>query len=319
MADWFVEEGIGETRALLIGSGGKVLGAKVIWPGELRAGMVTSAKLASKTAGARRGTATLSDGREVLVDHLPKGVNEGDELSIRITRGAIAERGRYKLPQGRITTETSREAANWLSDAQKVRAFDSGDWEDIWHSASSGEVEFDGGTLLFSVTPAMTLIDIDGGGSPKGVSLAAVPAIARWLCAFDLGGNIGIDFPTIEAKADRRAVDEALATHLADWPHERTAMNGFGFVQIVSRLEGPSLLHRFASSRMGMCARHALRVAERAQGTGPVILLAVHPAVKSHLKPEWLAKLSQRTGKDVRIENDPSLALGGPNAQVLSV
>ena len=36
-------------------------------------------------------------------------------------------------------------------------------------------------------------------------------------------------------------------------------MNGFGFVQLVARLNGPSLLHRFAISRLGMAARMALR------------------------------------------------------------
>ena len=164
----------------------------------------------------------------------------------------------------------------------------------------------------------MTVIDIDGALPPRELALAAVPAIAKALRWFDLGGNIGIDFPTLEAKADRRAVDEALAKALSDWSHERTAMNGFGFVQIVARLEGPSLLHRFAASRVGMCARYALRLAERAQGTGPILLLTVHPALNSKLKPEWLEELAKRTGREVRIETNPALALEAPQAQIIA-
>ena len=106
--------------------------------------------------------------------------------------------------------------------------------------------------------------------------------------------------------------------YLADWPHERTAMNGFGFVQLVAQLDGPSLLHRFASSRTGMCARMALRIGERAEGHGAVLELRVHPALKAKLKPEWLDELARRTGKQVRIETDPGLALEAPSAQILN-
>jgi hypothetical protein len=133
---------------------------------------------------------------------------------------------------------------------------------------------------------------------------------------FDLGGSIGLDFPTLSDKADRKAVDAALEAALADWPHERTAMNGFGFVQIVARLEGPSLLHRFANSRVGMAARMALRRAEMVEGPG-VTLLTVQPALKSMLKPEWLAELERRTGRPVRVETDPGLALEAAHAQLV--
>ncbi|MFM7349654.1 MAG: hypothetical protein ACKO01_09210 [Erythrobacter sp.] len=166
----------------------------------------------------------------------------------------------------------------------------------------------------------MTVIDIDGVGAPREAALAAVPAIARALAWFDLGGNIGIDFPTLATKEDRRVIDTALGEALADWPHERTAMNGFGFVQLVARLTGPSLLHRFAHHRLGMAARMALRRAEIAAdaGTGRVLALAVHPALKAKLKDAWLADLARRTGREVRIETDPALAIEAAHAQLVS-
>lgn len=311
--EWLVEHGIGETRALLM-DGDKPVAAKLRWPGELVPGEAFEGKLLRKSG--LRGVALHPSGREVLVDRLPRDASEGATIPLTITRTAMTERGRFKLAAARPTTATSAPADSPIEAGKPVRSFPDGAWEDIWHAASSGEVEFSGGSLLFAVTPAMTLIDIDGDLSPRELALAAVPEIARWLPLFDLGGSIGIDFPTLEAKADRKAVDAALEHALADWPHERTAMNGFGFVQIVARLEVPSLLHRFATSRVGMAARMALRRAEMVEGPG-VTLLTVHPALKAKLKPEWLAELERRTGRPTRVETDPGLAIEAAQAQIV--
>ncbi|MEM1195631.1 MAG: ribonuclease E/G [Pseudomonadota bacterium] len=320
MAEWLIEEGIGETRALLIEKGA-VRAAALRWPGELEAGGVFAAQLSAKSAGARRGLATLENGASALVDHLPKGITEGARFALSITRAPIAERGRFKQAQGRYLADALPDgksaSAGRFPDGARVPGFEAGLWEEVWHAASSGSIAFAGGEIACSATPAMTVIDIDGEGAAREIALAAAPAIARAVRWFDLGGHIGIDFPTLEAKADRRAVDQALAEELEPWPHESTAMNGFGFVQLVARLEGPSLLHRFATSRVGMCARFALRVGERAQGTGPILQLTVHPALKAKLKPDWLAELARRTGRQVKIETDPGLALEAPSAQIL--
>jgi hypothetical protein len=316
LAEWLIEDGIAETRALLV-EGEQVLAARVQWPGGLVAGMRVPGRLTSKLKGTRRGVVVLDGGAEALVDHLPPDVTEGQMLTLVITRASLAERGRLKRAQARVAGADTADAPASLVDGRKVHRFPAGLWEEVWHSASSASLDFPGGEILVSVTPAMTLVDVDGIGPPRDVALAAVPAIARALAWFDLGGNIGIDFPTLSEKADRRAVDEALAAALADWPHERTAMNGFGFIQLVAKLEGPSLLHRFATSRTGMCARLALRVAERAEGHGAVLELRVHPALKAKLKPQWLDELARRTGRAVRIEADPGLALEAPSAQIL--
>lgn len=314
---WLIEEGIGETRALLV-EGEQVLAARLLWPGELTAGTRASGRLTAKLKGTRRGVALLEGGIEALVDHLPQTVTEGQMLDLVITRAPLAERGRLKRAQARAAGADNGTLPAPLAEGRIVRRLPIGLWEEVWQAASSARLDFPNGEVLVSVTPAMTVIDIDGIGAPRDVALAAVPAIARALAWFELGGNIGIDFPTLPAKADRRAVDDALEAALANWPHERTAMNGFGFVQIVSRLEGPSLLHRFAMSRTGMCARFALRIAERAEGHGPVLELRVHPALKAKLKPAWLDELARRTGRTVRVETDPGLALEAPSAQIVA-
>ena len=312
MPEWLVEEGVGELRALLL-DGDKVLAAKCRWPGHVHAGQKITAKLTRKRG--LRGTAETVDGREVLVDRLPSDASEGSTLELLVTRAAMTERGRYKLPAARPAHLVPHEE-DVFAIARRVRRFPAGTWEHVWHAASLGEISFDGGSLTIAVTPAMTLVDIDGDLDPRSLALAAVEPLATALRRFDLGGSIGIDFPTLQTKSDRKAVDTALDQALDDWPHERTAMNGFGFVQIVARLEGPSLLHRFATSRVGMAARMALRRAEMVEGAG-VTLLTVHPALKAKLKAEWLAEIERRTGRPLRIETDPGLAIEAAAAQVV--
>lgn len=294
-----------------------MLAARLEWPGELTAGQISSGQLISKAAGARRGVVRLECGREVMVDHLPPDATEGAVAPIIITRAALAERGRFKRAHGRWHETGEHDAAPVGPPGRLVSRFPAGLWEEVWHAACAGSLTFPGGEILVSVTPAMTVIDIDGSAAPRDLALAAIPAIAQALRWFDLGGNIAIDFPSLQAKADRRIVDQALDAALSHWPHERTAMNGFGLVQLVARMERPSLLHRFATSRTGMCARMALRTGELAQGTGRTLLLTVHPALKAKLKPEWLAELARRKGCEVQLETSPALALEAASAQII--
>jgi hypothetical protein len=319
LAEWLIEEGIGESRAILV-ENERVLAAKLFWPSKCCARTILMAKITSKKAGSARAVCVSTDGVEINVSGLPRDATEGSDTRIIITREPMAERGRLKRAQGRYFGDDRpyTPPVSVFTTGTLVRRFPSGLWEDVWSLASEQEMQFEGGSLVFSVTPAMTLIDIDGFGSAKELSLAAVPAIAeavRWL---DLGGSVGIDFPTIESKSDRKAVDAALADALEGWSHERTAMNGFGFVQLVARLDEPPLLHRLHHSRSAACARILLRRAEMVEGPG-VLLLKSHPAVTGQITEEWLIELRQRTGRDVRVESDPTLALEGGFAQAVSL
>ncbi|MGB3378971.1 MAG: ribonuclease, partial [Allopontixanthobacter sediminis] len=230
---WYLEEGIGEHRAIAV-TGGKMVSTRIHWPGELLAGEVAEAVLQSRASGSSRGTAQLPGGEQVLVDRLPKSASEGASLRIEITRPAMAERGRLKCALGRptelptVSLSLAKSLASEGSEPEIVRRFPVPGWADVIAEAIAGEVSFSGGSVIFSPTPAMVTIDIDGTLPPHELALAAVGPLADTLHRFDLGGSIGIDFPTLQTKPHRREVDEALDAALADWPHERTSMNGFG-------------------------------------------------------------------------------------------
>ncbi|MCC6829344.1 MAG: ribonuclease E/G [Novosphingobium sp.] len=327
MAEWLVEEGIGEHRAIRLApspaDGADIIAARVDWPGALAPGQVEDAVLIARTAGSRRGTLRFASGEEALVDQLPRDAQEGAPLRALITRAAIGEAGRLKRAQARPTSAPPRPAptlAERLRDeghsVRVVRTFPVPGWDDLIAEATQGEVAFAGGGITISPTPAMTVIDIDGTLPPRALALAAIPAIAAAIRRFDLAGSIGIDFPTLSDKADRRAVDDALAATLDDWPHERTAMNGFGFVQIVARLERPSLVQRIARAPLSAAARLLLRRAERVEAPGTLLVVA-HPSVESAIAAQWRDALARRSGRVLRWQADSTLAIDGGFAQAV--
>lgn len=317
LAEWLYEDGIGERRAILVDDD-RILEAQVEWPGELQAGAVVAGRLAAILVPGRHGIFALDAGGEALIEPLPPGIAEGARFHAEVVREAIGEAGRSKHARVRFSEEQERPAPSLLERLpQPVRAlrptdpdlFERAGWSELLDEAASGAIAFDGGALRLSLTPAMTLFDVDGTLPPAALAVAGARAAGEAIRRLGIGGSIGIDLPTLPNRADRQAAAAALDEALPQ-PFERTAVNGFGFLQIVRRRERPSLPERLQGDRAGAAARALLRLAERTPGTGPRTLHA-HPSVIAVLaaRPDWLETLGRSLGAPTALQAEPGLAI----------
>ena len=303
---WLYEAGIGEDRAALVDDDHIVEGALEIDDDALKVGLVARARLVELLPG-RRGRVAL-DGGEALVNHLPAGITQGAALTVEIVREALPEAGRAKLakavasdlPPRAAPTLRERLAATGLPvrtpRTHEADVLEAAGWSELLDEAMSGEIVFPRGALRLSPTPAMTLFDVDGAAPLESLALAAAHAVALAIRRHNIGGSIGIDFPTIAGKAQRLAVATAIDDTLPP-PFERTAMNGFGFLQIVRPRARASIPEILRSDPVGAAARAVLRSLERTPPTAShrhTLPAAVHARLIA--RPDWLAALTRRTG-----------------------
>lgn len=310
MAQWLLERGIGEDRAILV-ENDAILAAEIVLPGGPRQGEVCRARLTAILIPGRRGIVTLSGGGEALIEPIPAGVTEGAALNVEIVREALPEAGRPKLAKARATDQSERagpDLAERIGRHREIRpgdgdAFEVAGWSELLDEAASGEIAFPGGALRMSITPAMTLFDVDGVLEPEALAAAGAAAAGRAIRRLNIGGSIGIDLPTLSAKPARLAAAEALDAVLPQ-PFERTAVNGFGFLQVVRRRARPSIPELLRADPPGAAARALLRKGERMIGA---VELIAPPAVAARLETEaaWLDALARRTGGAVRLRADP--------------
>lgn len=323
MAEWWIERGIGENRAALI-HGDHILEARIEPDGIVRAGTVVEARLVATFPARGQGIAAWAGG-EALIAPLPRGVTQGATCLIELTRPALPEPGKPKRARARPAPADAKprpgpSLLDSLPGARIVGPLD-GDplgeagWAELMEEAEHGVVSFPGGSLTISLTPGMTVIDVDGELAVAELALAGARAGAKAIRRLDLGGSIGIDLPTVQDRAARLAMGEAIDATLPQ-PFERTAVNGFGFVQIVRRRERLSLSELYASDPMAWHVRALMAQAARTSGVGERVLTA-HPAIIAALEqqPEWIAALSRTLGAPIGLRAESSLAISAGHAQ----
>ena len=306
MAEWLYEAGIGEERAALVENDTIVEALIAVDDGGLRVGGVHEARLAE-------GGQVMIGGQVATMQRVLHKLSVGAALRVEIVREAIPEPGRTKPPRAIATEEAPRAAPSLLDritatgvsvrrlHAHEADALEAAGWSETLDEAVTGDIAFAGGALRMSPTPAMTLFDVDGHGDLDALSIAAAGAVARAIRRHGIGGSIGIDFPTLTGKAPRQAVAQALDEALPP-PFERTAVNGFGFLQIVRPRPRASLPELLRADPVGAAARAALRAIERTPPDAPRVH-ALTPAVRARLaaEPAWLAEVERRTGRPISL------------------
>ena len=315
MAPWLYEEGIGENRAIRVEQG-EIVEAVIELPGTVGPGAVVEARLAEVQQPGRRGLVRLDSGDEAILTPIPAGVTEGSTLRVEVVREPLPETARAKRAKVRPSDAPLRPASSlierlggWVPNAPgAVDQFEQAGWSELIESAETGEIPFAGGGLRMSLTPAMTLFDVDGVLEPAALAVAGARAAGQAIRRFGIGGSIGIDLPTLSAKADRLKAAEALDAVLPQ-PFERTAVNGFGFLQLIRRRTRASLPELIAADPAAAEARALLRRIERSQPPHPRDWPASPPVLAAIARrPDWLAEAERRTGRPIALA--PAAAIG---------
>jgi hypothetical protein len=323
MAEWLYEEGIGEARAARI-EHGRLVEALIERQGDqARAGAVAQGRLVATLIPKKRGVVRLLSGEEALLEPIPPRLSEGANVLVEILREAIPEEGREKRAKARaappgVKPHPGPSLLQRIRDtgvpvipcpAHEEDRLEAHGWSELMDEAMRGEVGSEAAALRLFLTPAMLLIDVDGSLppaqlGPKGAKLAA-QAIRR----MGLAGSIGIDLPTMNNK-DERIICAAQIDKYLPLPFERTAVNGFGFLQIIRRRERANLMELLREDRALTAALALLRRAER-HGSGGAATLTAAPAIIDllHRRADWIDLLARRRGGAVTLRADASLGL----------
>jgi hypothetical protein len=303
----------GATRALLL-DGETVVEAHLARADEaLPAGLVAPARLVERQGV--RATVAIAQG-EALLEPAPADWRQGETRFAEVVREARSDGARHK--QARVAPHPGpARAAPTLAerlavhDIEAVQLFGpnrlaEAGWDAVVEEAQTGLIDFRGGRLVMADTPAMMVIDVDGLGDLARLAEDAARAVAAAIRRHGIGGPVVVDFPSLGGRGPRAAVDAILAEALP-LPFEKTAMNGFGLVQIIrprTRLSLPEQVRR-----PGFVALELLRRAMRLTGA---VTLSGPASVTGWLaeRPALADELARQTGGRV------TLAAGGaPHVQ----
>ncbi len=236
----------------------------------------------------------------------------GHKLPVQVVRVAIAEPGALK----RAHLVEHRGLAIVPPETQIIRDFPESFEVETWcDRAMSGTIPFDGGSLSLERTRAGLVIDVDGSGDRHALNIAAAMKIAAVLRLFQIGGMVMVDFVTPDNRALRLELDAALDAALRKDPRpfERTAINGFGLVQIVRAKRGPSLIDTLCGTRhhapgIETQALRLLNEAASSIGAGPRTLIAQSNIISMLEKmPSLLDELRLAIGADVKMAADENI------------
>jgi hypothetical protein len=324
LADLHIAELLGETRAAIV-ERGRLVEMHIARDGD---GLTAGARVPARLVR-RLGDRAIADlgGEEAVIEPWPHsgargGVTEGATTIVEVVRAAWREPGRDRLAKARPTPLGAWPAPalgaalvarghvlrpGWPSEV-------AGQWDDNFEAAELGRVPIDGGSLHFTPTPAFIAVDVDGGG--RGLTAPALTMLARTIRLWGLGGSIVIDLPPSGDKALRTIAAEGFDRVMAmgvmgSLAFERTAINGFGLMQVVRPRPGPSILERAQLERAATAAIALLATAANETRAGAARLVARPDIIRwLEQRPHLVEALARRAGRRVDLKADPMAGTG---------
>ena len=319
LTDIWRDDAPGERRAALVENGNIVeihMPRDALWAlGECGVGRIDR-----KTPS---GAYIVSDDGSVLLLRSKITQPDGARIAFEVTREAIPEPGRIKPPEimlrdnapepliGKDALWDARVASLAPSaiNASIADGFDVG----IAGKSVVGDV-----SISFQRTKAGLVFDIDGIGDAFAINMVAAAEIARLLRLYQIGAMVLIDFVSMESKAQRTQIAEAFdAASLADArPFERTAINGYGMMQVVRARPRPSVLDHVFGTRIAALSDETqaywlLRAVAQSTGFGTRTVTA-QPDVATLLQSEgwaaWCAAAVRLAGADMVVVADEKAA-----------
>ncbi|OYY68388.1 MAG: hypothetical protein B7Y44_09470 [Sphingomonadales bacterium 28-55-16] len=248
---------------------------------------------------------------------------EGTRVPFDVTREAIAEPGRVKpaeiLLRDSGYAQASQKGALW--DA-RLAALDrpviSASIADGFDIAMSGQSQLDTVTVSFQRTKAGLVFDVDGVGHAFDINRVAATEIARLLRLYRIGAMLMVDFVSMESKAQRTQIAEIFdAASIADGrPFERTAINGYGMMQVLRARPRPSVLDHLFGTRIAALSDETqaywlLRAVAQSSGFGARTVTA-RPNVATLLESQnwaiWRTQAVRAAGADMVVVADEKAA-----------
>ena len=248
------------------------------------------------------------DGFELLVRGKTNAL-EGGRVVFEVTREAIAEPGRVKPGEAKLIMDlpgppATRDAL-WEQQMQALGPHLQRQISiaDSFDAAIAGASKIGDVTVSFQRTKAGLVFDVDGVGDPLAINIIAAREIARLLRLYQVGAMTMIDFIAVDSKAGRQAIAEAFdaGAALDRRPFERTAVNGYGLMQVVRARPRPSVLDLLFGTRIASLSDETqalwlLREASQSSGFGPRIVTARTPVATLLASSQW-QRLRQDTAR----------------------
>jgi hypothetical protein len=319
LTDIWRDDAPGERRAALVDNGNIVeihIQRDALWAlGECGAGRIDR-----KTPS---GAYVVADDNSELLLRSKIGDPEGARIMFQVTREAIAEPGRNKLPEIMLRDSTpapfmDKDAlweARLASLGQSIINASIAEGFDV---AIAGQSQLGDVTISFQRTKAGLVFDIDGVGDACAINMIAATEIARLLRLYQVGAMVLIDFVSMESKAQRTQIAEAFdAASLADArPFERTAINGYGMMHVVRARPRPSVLDQLFGTRIAALSDETqaywlLRAVAQSTGFGTRTVTArseVATLLQSERWAAWRTAAVRLAGADMRVVADEKAA-----------